>query len=119
MRARTLFAILTLMLCIKANATDYYFSDSDGDDSRSSSQAQSPSTPWKSLTKLNSWLQYLQPGDRILFKSGDTFYGSIVTTTSGTSSSPIILTYYGNGSKPTITGFTTVSDWNDKGNGIY
>src|SRR3954447_3553683 len=119
MRLRNLFAILTLMLGIKAHATNYYFSSSLGDDSRTTSQAQNPSTPWKSLEKLNSWFPNLQPGDSVLFKCGDTFYGSIITTKSGTSSSPIVLSSYGTGYKPTISGFTTVSGWSSLGNGIY
>src|SRR4051794_38712422 len=119
MRVRTLFAILAIMLGIKANATNYYFSTSDGDDSRSPSQAQNPSTPWKSLSKLNSYFSSLQPGDKVLFKRGDTFYGSITTTKSGSSSSPIVFSDYGSSEiKPTISGFTSVKDWNSYGNGI-
>src|SRR5438552_1627523 len=119
MRVRTLFTILTVILCISANATNYYFSTSDGDDSRSSSEAQNPSTPWKSLAKLNSFFPYLQPGDHIYFKSGETFYGSLTTTKSGTNSSPIVLSSYGDGIKPGITGFTTASGWDYVSDGIY
>src|SRR3982750_1302774 len=119
MRERVLFAILTLTSVISANATNYYFSTSDGDDSRSFTEAQNPSTPWKSIDKLDSIFQYLQPGDRVLFKKGNTFYGSIVTAKSGTSSAPIILSSYGTGSKPIITGLTTLSGWTYIGNGIY
>ena len=119
MRVRTLLTILTLTLCITANATNYYFSSSKGDDSRSFTQAQDPSTPWKSIGRLNSWFPNLKPGDQILFKTGDTFYGSIKTAMSGSNSSPIVLSSYGNGPQPIITGFTTVSDWNYIGSGIY
>ncbi len=119
MKARTLFTVLTLAFGIKANATNYYFSSSQGNDSRSSSQAQNSSTPWKSIDKLNSIASSLKSGDQILFKSGDTFYGSISTKKSGSSSSPITYSSYGSGSKPVITGFVTVSSWTSKGNGIY
>jgi parallel beta-helix repeat protein len=119
MRVKTLFTILTLVLGISANATNYYFSTSDGDDSRSSSEAQDPSTPWKSIDKLNSIFQYLQPGDQVLFKRGDTFYGSIVTNQSGTDSDPIVFSDYGTGPKPVISGLIHLSVWNYKGNGIY
>src|SRR4051794_23290229 len=119
MRVRTLFFIFALAFGIKANATNYYFSTSDGDDSRSSSQAQNSSTPWKSIDKLNSFFKYLQPGDKVLFKSGDTFYGSIVTNKSGTSSDPITLSSYGSGPKPVISGLIRLSVWKDMGNGIY
>src|SRR4051812_4009536 len=119
MSVRTLLFIFALAFCIKANATNYYFSTSDGDDSRSSSQAQNSSTPWKSIDKLNSFFKYLQPGDRVLFKSGDTFYGSIVTNRSGTASDPITLSSYGSGSRPVISGLIRLSVWKDMGNGIY
>jgi parallel beta-helix repeat protein len=119
MRLRSLFAILALSLGIHAHATDYYFSSSQGDDSRSTLEAQNPSTPWKSISKLNSWFKSLQPGDKVLFKCGDTFYGSIITTKAGTSSAPITLSSYGTGSRPVITGFITASGWTSLGNGIY
>jgi parallel beta-helix repeat protein len=119
MSVRILFFILTLVSGISANAANYYFSTSDGDDSRSLFQAQNPSTPWQSIDKLNSFFPSLQPGDQVLFKSGDTFYGSIVVAQSGTSSDPITLSSYGSGSKPVISGLTTVTGWNYIGNGIY
>src|SRR5438309_658525 len=119
MRARSLFFILTLVSGISTNAANYYFSTSDGDDSRSSFQAQDPSTPWQSIDKLNAIFPSLQPGDQVLFKSGDTFFGSIVTAQSGTSSAPVTLSSYGSGAKPVITGFTTVTGWTYLGNGIY
>jgi parallel beta-helix repeat protein len=119
MKARTLFSILTLSLGIQANATNYYFSSSQGNDSRTSSQAQNSSTPWKSIDKLNSFASSLKAGDQILFKSGDTFYGAISTTKSGTTSAPITFSSYGSGAKPVISGLTTVTTWTSLGNGIY
>src|SRR5690554_6465772 len=85
-----LILFLCLALIIPAKATTYYFSSSSGDDNRSSQDAQNPATPWKSLDKLNSIFSSLQPGDSILFKSGDVFTGSIVVTTSGNAGASII-----------------------------
>jgi parallel beta-helix repeat protein len=120
MRATTLFFLLILSLGIRVNATNYYFSSSQGNDSRTSIQAQNPSTPWKSIDMVDSIFPSLQPGDQVLFKSGDTFYGSIVTTQSGgTSSAPITFSSYGPGAKPVISGLTTISNWTSLGNGIY
>src|SRR3954471_12415439 len=119
MSVRTLFAILTLALGIKANATNYYFSNSQGNDSRSSTEAQNPSTPWKSIDKLNSFFFSIKPGDQLLFKCGDVFYGAIKTTKSGTTSAPITFSSYGSGSKPVISGLIKLSVWNYIGNGIY
>src|SRR4051812_2053920 len=117
MRVRTLFIILTLSAGISANAANYYFSTSDGDDSRSSLLAQDPSTPWKSIDKLNSFFPNLQPGDQLLLKSGNTFNGAIVTTKAGTTSAPITISSYGSGAKPLITGLTTITSWTNLGNG--
>ncbi len=104
---------------VPAKANNYYFSSSQGDDSRTATQAQSPGTPWKTLNKLNSFFSTLKPGDSVLFKSGDTFYGTITINASGTSSSPIVLGAYGAGVKPVITGFTAISSWTNLGGGIY
>ncbi len=100
-------------------ATDYYFSSSSGDDTRSAGEAQNSSTPWKSIDKLNSIANQLQPGDRVLFKSGDTFYGSILITKGGSSGNPITYSSYGVGDKPIITSMLQVSSWVSRGGGIY
>ncbi len=104
---------------VQTKGANYYFSSSQGDDSRTATQAKSPSTPWKTLKKLNSFFANLKPGDAVLFKRGDTFYGSITISASGTSSSPIILGAYGSGNKPVITELVTLSGWTSLGGGIY
>ena len=103
--------ILLLHLAVVVNAAKYYFSAVSGDDSRTTSQAQSTATPWKSITKLNSIMSTLLPGDQVLFKRGETFYGAIVLAASGNSSNPITFSAYGSGVKPIITGFTTLTGW--------
>ncbi|HEY1870914.1 MAG TPA: hypothetical protein VGG71_07645, partial [Chitinophagaceae bacterium] len=111
--------VLSTLLLNIANATNYYFSYSSGDDSRSSTQARNPSTPWRSITKLNSIFASLLPGDSVLFKRGDTFYGEIIIGRSGSSSARIVLGSYGSGNRPIMTGFQTVSSWTSYGSGIY
>ena len=64
-------------LISNTQAATYYFSSSEGNDSRTAAQAQNESTPWKSIDKLNSIIGSLSPGDRVLFKRGETFYGTI------------------------------------------
>ena len=86
-----------LVLCNYAEAATYYFSQSMGDDSRSSAQAQNPSTPWKSIDKLNAVFKTLQPGDVVLFRRGETYYGSIKMSKSGAQGRPITLGAYGSG----------------------
>ncbi len=115
---------LTLLLvCFlhSAWATTYYFSTLSGDDSRSSTQAKNPSTPWKTIKKLNSFFSNLQPGDAVLFKRGETFYGGITVNKSGTSGSPIVIGAYGTGNRPIITSLVTLSGWtaNSSYKGVY
>ena len=77
-----LFLIIFYFHC--SDAATYYFAITGGDDSRSSVQAQSSSTPWKTIGKLNTIMDSLNPGDQILFRRGDIFKGSIIATASGT-----------------------------------
>lgn len=117
------FAIVLLSAAILTNVStkgaNYYFSSSQGDDSRTTSEAQNPSTPWKTINKLNSFFSSLKPGDSVLFKRGDIFYGSITITVSGTASAQIVLGAYGTGNKPVITEFAILSGWTSLGGGIY
>jgi parallel beta-helix repeat protein len=97
----------------------YYFSTSDGDDSRTSIQAQNSATPWQTLAKLNSFFPSLLPGDQVLFKKGDTFYGSITATKSGTAGSPITFGAYSTGADPIITGLFDVPAWTNISGNIW
>ena len=116
---KTLLLLLFVCPFLTANATTYYFSSSSGNDSRSEQQAKNESTPWRTLSKLNSIFNRLQPGDRVLLKRGDTFYGSIIVSKSGTANSPIVVGAYGSGDKPVITSLVRLSNWVWKGNGIW
>ncbi|MFC4873633.1 malectin domain-containing carbohydrate-binding protein [Negadavirga shengliensis] len=104
---------------LQAEAANYYFSNETGDDSRSASQAQNPSTPWKSINKLNAVFSTLKPGDAVLFRRGETFYGTIHINASGSSGNPIKIGAYGSGSKPIITSLEEIKGWKSIGNGIY
>ena len=108
----TFFLILNSVL---ASATDYYVSSTGNDFSNGLSE----STPWKTISKLNSALSGMKPGDRILFRRGDVFYGSLNITSSGTKTNPIVFGAYGTGANPVITGFRTVSSWTYVKPGIY
>ncbi|MDP4222851.1 MAG: SwmB domain-containing protein [Bacteroidota bacterium] len=103
------------MVSIIASATDYYVSSSGND----AADGKSSSTPWQSIAKVNSVFSGLNPGDRILFKRGEQFYGAIQISRSGASGSPITIGAYGTGSNPVISGFTTISGWTSYGGGIY
>jgi len=119
MKTLLLLTLVALLFATTTNATNYYFSSVSGDDSRTAIQAKSPSTPWKTLGKLNSYFASLMPGDSVLFKRGETFYGSITILKAGTTSLPIIFGAYGTGEKPVITSLVTLGSWVSKGNGIW
>lgn len=108
---------MMLLCCIPiiSSATDYYVSSSGSD----SSTGLSSSTPWKTISKVNSEFYNLNSGDRILFKRGDTFFGTLNIEGSGSSGNPITISAYGTGANPVISGFTTVSNWSEYGGGIY
>ncbi|WP_171037837.1 right-handed parallel beta-helix repeat-containing protein [Dyadobacter luticola] len=69
------------------------------------------------LTKLNA--TRLAPGDRVLFKRGDVFYGIITCNSGGNSDNPIIYDAYGNGENPVISGFSQHSGWKQLRGNIY
>src|SRR5215217_7539459 len=104
-----LLLTLAVVFFTTTNATNYYFSSASGDDSRTSTAAKNPSTPWKSISKLNSFFASLQPGDSVLLKRGETFYGSITVTKSGTTSLPIVISAYGLGNRPVITSLVALN----------
>ena len=117
LKAFIFLSFILITLNVKANK--YYISSSSGSDAYTSTQAQNSLTPWQSITKLNSFMTSIVAGDSILFKCGDTFFGSIVLKSSGSSTLPIVISSYGSGAKPLITGLTTLSSWTSLGSGIY
>lgn len=92
----------------------YYFSTSDGDDSRSAAQAQNSATPWKTLNKLNSIQGTLVSGDGVRLKRGNVFEGQITIGKAG-----ILYDAYGSGANPIVSGFWTASTWTDQGGGRF
>ena len=110
--------VVSLFLHSIAHSATYYFSVG-GNDSYTAAQAQNPSTPWKSIDKLNASYSVFQPGDVIAFKRGETFYGSINVAVSGSQSAPITFTAFGSGNKPVITGFATLTGWTAAGSNKY
>lgn len=100
-----LFAILTIPL----SATDYYVKSTGNDSYTGLSDAQA----WKTISKVNTvWAAgTFAPGDSILFNRGDTFYGTLIVTESGTSANDIIIGAYGTGANPVLSGFQVLDSW--------
>lgn len=94
--------------------TGAYYVSSLGNDSNS---GLSPNSPWKTIAKVNSVT--LKPGSSVLFRRGDTFYGTLIPRNSGTSTSYITYGAYGSGAKPIISSFERLTTWTSVGNGIY
>jgi hypothetical protein len=76
----------------------YFISSSTGNDSQKGSKK----APWESLEKISK--TNLKPGDKIFFKKGDIFHGHFIVNGSGTKKKPILISSYGNGTQPIITG---------------
>lgn len=114
-KMKKLITIIILLACINAGATSYnYYIAANGNDANNGT---SISTPWQTLSKVNATI--FTPGDSILFKRGDVFYGSIIIKQSGTTGSPVTFSTYGIGANPIITGFTTVRGWSNQGSNIW
>jgi hypothetical protein len=65
-----------------------------------------------------SELPTLDPGDIVQFKKGEIFNPFIISQ-SGATGSPIVITSYGSGATPVISGFQTISGWTKEAPGIY
>jgi hypothetical protein len=99
---RHLLTILFLWV-YAANATNYYVSNSGND----SNDGLTPATAWQTLSKVNA--SSFNAGDSILLKRGDSWNERLTLTSSGSAGNPIVIGAYGNGNKPIITGFQTVT----------
>ena len=110
-----LFFVLLLGITKTTEAKNYYVSAAGSD----ANSGLTTTAPWKSISKVNSSFASMAVGDSVLFRRGDVFYGALVVNKSGVSGSPIVISAYGTGAKPVISGSTTVSTWSSVGNGIY
>lgn len=122
---KSIYSLLSILVPIFAGVcpafgNTYYFSNINGDDSRSPAQAQQAATPWKTLAKLNQVFPQLHPGDSVLFKRGEAYYGSIVAGASGSDGKPIVFSAYGQGYAPIIGGLSRLSGWKaGMANGVW
>ncbi|WP_209329541.1 malectin domain-containing carbohydrate-binding protein [Lunatimonas salinarum] len=116
---KILATALVFLSLLEVQGVTYYFSATSGSDTRTAAQATNPSTPWRSIEKLNSIMNTLTPGDSVLFKRGETFYGTILITVSGTTSNKIYFGAFGTGAAPILSGATKITTWKSIGNGVY
>ncbi len=93
-----------MLVLSKIYGTNYYVSSSEGDNSN---DGLSPETALKTVHHVNYLLDKvvnLQPGDSVLFKRGDYFYGNLLHLfkVKGTQEQPIVFSAYGEGENPYI-----------------
>ena len=102
------------------NKKVYYVSSSEGSDSNNGT---SPSTPFKTIAKVNSTLESLSSlySATVCFKRGDTWRGEQLVAIEN-----LTVTAYGTGDKPVIMaspenggGSANASKWTDMGNNIW
>ena len=96
---KLILSLLLTIVPIIVHAADYYVSQMDGDDSNN---GLTPSSSFQSLVRVNSL--NLSAGDRLFFKSGETWQGMLWPKGSGVQNNPIIISSYGNGERPKIDG---------------
>ncbi len=86
-------------------ARNYYISATGNDTNDGSIEY-----PWLTLAKVSAAAAndnnggFIQPGDSILFRAGDTFVGRLMIQRSGAANNPIVISSYGQGEKPIISG---------------
>ncbi len=91
-----------------------YYLDPAGNDSNPGISAASP---WRSIAKLNSVT--FSPGDNIYFKRGGLWREMLVPRNGGASGSPVLLSAYGTGPQPVISGSDIVSGWRHTSGSVY
>ena len=95
-RIITCLLFVSLLFCARAQDKTYFVSP-DGNDAAS---GLSVKDAWKSIDKVNSFV--FQPGDKVLFESGKTFYGQLKVQGSGVEGKPITLSSFGGPERPVI-----------------
>lgn len=108
-----LLLIFILTAGTKVFATDYFVSNNGNDNNRGTSE----SKPFRTIQKVNSIK--LKPGDRILFQRNNSFTGELKISVSGTKKKPIVLSSYGEGKKPVITGAIVIEGFSKKNKNHY
>jgi parallel beta-helix repeat protein len=102
-----IFLTILLFISLQASATNYYISNAGSD----AANGLTTGTSWQTIAKVNA--SSFSPGDQILFKSGDTWIEKFIMPSSGSIGNPIIISSYGTGLKPLITGFQTLTGLSD------
>ena len=124
---RILFVLIILGSSIQAPrltgfspsaAAVYYVSSSSGLDSNPGTLA----LPFKTIARVNQLQTSLNPGDKVLFRCGDTWQGEmLVLTRSGAAGNPITYSSYPQGcaDQPVLSGTQAITGWTAWSGNIY
>lgn len=119
MKLKTTLSQLSFVLYLAAilysgnlYAETYYVSNG-GNDANSGT---TPAQAWQTIDKVHATT--LQPGDSVLFNSGDVFRDQLTLQQSGTNGNNIFFGAYGSGDKPAIFG-SEVSTWSSAGSNVW
>lgn len=107
--------LVVAMFPTTLRAATYYVNATGGNDGRTGT---APASAWKTVAKVNN--SVFAPGDRILFKRGETWHESLVIPSSGNSALPITFGAYGSGYRPVLDGtYADPIDWQQVQGNIY
>src|ERR1700685_2311095 len=99
LRLASLVVTFFILAFSSASAATFYVDAVHGNDTNTGT---SQSRPWRTLPRVTR--QVLHPGDRLLFRSRDTWIGQLAISSSGTASKPILVGKYGAGPRPHLDG---------------
>ena len=114
-RPDLLCAVATLAAGV-AVAADWHVDSAAGNDA---ADGATPATAWRTLERVNK--ATLAPGDRILFKRGGLWRGTL-SSVSGAPCNPVTYSWYGEGPKPIIQNSADRSrpeDWFEESPGLW
>jgi parallel beta-helix repeat protein len=108
---KKILSALLLFLSIGAHAGRVLYIAPTGSDANTVTQAQSQSTPWRTLGPHTTSLTI---SDTVKFQCGGTYFDSADVRVLN-----VTIKSYGTGAKPIITSMYTITNWTSLGNGIY
>src|SRR4051812_28088556 len=102
-------AFCAMFVCLHAQATTYYVSNSGSNASNGTSAA----TAWQTISKVNS--TSFVAGDNILFERGGVWREQLTIPSSGAAGNPITFSAYGSGAKPVFNCADVKTGWTNAG----
>jgi hypothetical protein len=115
---KSILIILLSFLPLLSYSTNYYLSSTGNN--ANTGLGQSDGLAWQTVSAPNAFA--FSPGDSILFKRGEIFYGTLTFSESGTLGNPIVIGAWGSGADPIISGgidIDVTNHWNQRNGNVY